>query len=240
MKSAGGATLTRLDDGSVLASGTNPDSDRYTIVTQTDLSEIVAIRIEALTDPSLPRGGPGRDNTNDPGNFAINKLTVNSANAAPGEASSELVFDKAWADHTNHPQERLLEGHWNIGGGGGRPHQALFLLQQPISHDDGARLVFQMQFQTAPEWPGQNLGRFRLSVAADANTWRNTMLAGGLKDVPGDWDRLAAAYYLVGDTQALDRLLEHKPQAAAGIGDLYASAEDWEASRRHLQPADFA
>jgi tetratricopeptide (TPR) repeat protein len=228
MKSAGGATLTRLDDGSVLASGTNPDSDRYTIVTQTDLSEIAAIRIEALTDPSLPQDGPGRDNTNDPGNFAINKLTVNSANAAQGESPSEVVFDQAWADRTNHPQESLLEGHWNTGGGGGRPHQALFRLKQPISHDDGARLVFQMQFQTAPEWPGQNLGRFRLSVAADAYTWRNTMLAGGLKDVPGEWDRLAAAYYLSGDTQALNRLLEHKPQAAAGIGDLYASSEDWE------------
>ena len=30
MESAGGATLTKLDDGSVLASGVNPDSDRYT------------------------------------------------------------------------------------------------------------------------------------------------------------------------------------------------------------------
>ena len=48
------------------------------------------------------------------------------------------------------------------------------------------------------------------------------------QDLPGEWDRLAAALYLVGDTQALEDLLEHKPQAAVGIGDLYASAEDWE------------
>jgi tetratricopeptide (TPR) repeat protein len=66
-----------------------------------------------------------------------------------------------------------------------------------------------------------------LSVA-DADAWRTTMLAGGLQDVPGEWDRLAAAYYLVGDTQALDRLLEHKPQAAVGIGDLHASADNWQ------------
>ena len=229
MESAGDATLTKLDDGSILASGKNPDSDAYTIIGEADASQISALRLEALTDPSLPNGGPGRDNSNDRGNFAIRKLTVSSAAGVRGEAASEVAFDQAWADHANHPQEGLLKGHWNIGGGGGQPHQALFLLQQRIRHDEGTRLVFQMQFQSSPNWPGQNLGRFRLSVAADAGIWRNTMLASLWQDLPNrDWDRLAVAYYLVGDTQALDRLLQHKPQAAAAIGDLHASAEEWE------------
>src|SRR5262249_62288930 len=31
-----------------------------------------------------------------------------------------------------------------------------------------------------------------------------------------------------GDKPALDRLLKHHPAAAAGIGDLYAAAQDWQ------------
>src|SRR5262249_37801632 len=60
LKSAGGATFTRLDDGSHLASGKNPDLDTYTFVAHTRLRNITAVRLEALADPSLVRGGPGR------------------------------------------------------------------------------------------------------------------------------------------------------------------------------------
>ena len=54
MTSAAGATLTRLPDGSVLAGGPNPGVDTYTIEATTELSGITALRLEAITDPSLP------------------------------------------------------------------------------------------------------------------------------------------------------------------------------------------
>jgi serine/threonine protein kinase len=60
MTSKGGATLTLQEDGSILASGKNPDRDDYSLVAKTDLEQITAIRLEALPDPSLPGGGPGR------------------------------------------------------------------------------------------------------------------------------------------------------------------------------------
>ncbi len=66
--STGGTTLTIAADGSVLASGTNPETDTYTITAAVPLKEITGIRVEALPDPSLPRGGPGRDYY---GNFMI-------------------------------------------------------------------------------------------------------------------------------------------------------------------------
>ena len=48
-------------------------------------------------------------------------------------------------------------------------------------------------------------------------------------DVADDpWLKLAAAYQVIGDQQALDRLLKHHPEAASVIGDLYADAQDWE------------
>ena len=56
------------------------------------------------------------------------------------------------------------------------------------------------------------------------------------------WAKLAAAYHVLGDQQALDKLLKHHPAAAAGIGDLYAAAEDWERAiaeyrKAHYRPA---
>jgi WD40 repeat protein/tetratricopeptide (TPR) repeat protein len=41
------------------------------------------------------------------------------------------------------------------------------------------------------------------------------------------WARLAAAYIVIGDQPASDRLLAAHPSAAAGIGDLYAEEQDW-------------
>jgi len=59
-----GEKLTVLKDGSILVAAGELESppilDTYCIRAETDLPMITAIRLEALTDPSLPRGGPGR------------------------------------------------------------------------------------------------------------------------------------------------------------------------------------
>lgn len=65
--STGGAELTELPDHSLLASGVAPELDDYVISGTIDpkslgsAKRLTALRIEALTDQSLPRGGPGRD-----------------------------------------------------------------------------------------------------------------------------------------------------------------------------------
>src|SRR5918912_3089304 len=53
-RSQGGATLTRLEDDSLLAGGQNPPKEVYEVVLRTDLVGITAIRLEALTHASLP------------------------------------------------------------------------------------------------------------------------------------------------------------------------------------------
>ena len=59
-----GVKLAVQDDGSILAAPNllevMPTLDTYTIRAATDLPRVTAIRLEALTDSSLPRGGPGR------------------------------------------------------------------------------------------------------------------------------------------------------------------------------------
>jgi hypothetical protein len=59
--SSGGTTLTRLDDGSILASGANPATDVYEITARASESRrITALRLEALVHDSLPHKGAGR------------------------------------------------------------------------------------------------------------------------------------------------------------------------------------
>ena len=60
----------RLDPGQ----RNEPDRDVYTVVARPGLNRIIAIRLEALPDPSLPGGGPGRHPGE--GNFDLNEWSV--------------------------------------------------------------------------------------------------------------------------------------------------------------------
>ena len=60
------------------------------------------------------------------------------------------------------------------------------------------------------------------------------------------WFKLAAAYDAIGDRKALDKLVKDHPEAAVGIGNLYAADEDWERAIAELRkflshgPADIS
>jgi WD40 repeat protein/tetratricopeptide (TPR) repeat protein len=92
MQSEGGANLTLKEDGSILAGGKNPDQDVYTLVARPGLDHITAIRLEALTDPSLPQGGPGRHPSD--GNFHLNELRVFSGGQPPALTNMIVVHDE--------------------------------------------------------------------------------------------------------------------------------------------------
>ncbi len=69
---ASGITLAAQADGSLLAIGTErPESDTYTLTVKSELRGITALRVEALTDDSLPANGPGRSEN---GNAVLSEL----------------------------------------------------------------------------------------------------------------------------------------------------------------------
>ncbi|HWI56716.1 MAG TPA: LamG-like jellyroll fold domain-containing protein, partial [Bacillota bacterium] len=86
--SANGATLTKLSDNSILAGGLAPDRDVYTVVAQTPLANITGVRLEVLTDPSLPFGGPGRESAN--GNFVLSEFQMQAAPLQAPETPAAL------------------------------------------------------------------------------------------------------------------------------------------------------
>src|SRR5262249_5610993 len=87
--------LTTLPDGSVLASGPNPDKDTFTVTATTKLQNITALRLEVLSDPSLPSKGPGRA---DNGNFVLNEFTVRAMTSGKGADAKPVELHKAVAD----------------------------------------------------------------------------------------------------------------------------------------------
>ena len=71
LESAQGVTLTLREDGSILASGTNPPIDTYTLSIADLPAGVTAIRLEVLPDDSLPQRGPGRAGN---GNFVLSEF----------------------------------------------------------------------------------------------------------------------------------------------------------------------
>jgi len=86
--SINGTTLTKQGDGSLLASGSLPGNDTYTVRTATTLVGITGFRLEALADPSLPTAGPGRQPEN--GNFVLSEFSV-TLTAVPEPRDTALL-----------------------------------------------------------------------------------------------------------------------------------------------------
>ena len=223
MKSEGGATLTLLDDGSILAGGTNPDRDVYSLVATTDLKEINAIRLEALPDSSLPSGGPGRSAN---GNFNLNELQVHSGDRPAALKDIRVAYDEA-EEYRNVIDGKIDETRgWSNHPRAGQANTALIATRIALAPKEDLR--FQLVFSRVPQWKQNSLGRFRLSISGDPQAIEqesNRLAVMGLAD---SWAKLAAAYHLLGDQPALETLLKRHPEAARGIGELYAAAGNWE------------
>ena len=244
MKSKGGATLSKLPDESILASGKNPLGDAYTIVAPTQVTQVSAIRLEALTHESLPNQGPGRSEQTR-GNFAMVNFTITAH--IPGTQPRPIEVSRVAADHYFLD---LTANHWNIEGGQGRPHTAVYLAKQPVDCKDGTRLEFQMEFYPGADWPLQNLGRFRLSVSSDPAAFDGEQTRFAAMKLTDPWAKLAVAYAVNGRndeaTRYFTRALERsegrearKPilELAAHFGDLLPALIERQPDEPQLQLA---
>jgi hypothetical protein len=161
--SSNGATLQRLEDGSVLSTGARPETDIVTVRADTELSRITAIRLEVLTDESLPHKGPGRQ---DNGNLHLSEfqMEVVRPGATEGEVSA-IGQATADFDQAGWTIQHAIDGNeataWGIYPKVGVPHQAVFVLDSPPEIGPGAVLVVTLK---QLHGGGHLIGRFRLSV----------------------------------------------------------------------------
>ncbi|HWE35813.1 MAG TPA: PSD1 and planctomycete cytochrome C domain-containing protein [Isosphaeraceae bacterium] len=166
MKSAGGATFKELDDNALEVGGTNAEFDTYTIVTACDLPEITAVRVEALADPRLVKGGPGRAPN---GNFDLTdlKLTIGPRYGIGAKTEAHLINPKASFEQAGLPVAAAIDDDpksgWAIDPQFGRDHAAAFELGNDVRNDAGATLTFRLDFRGNT---GHNIGRLRFSATS--------------------------------------------------------------------------
>jgi mono/diheme cytochrome c family protein len=168
-KSQGGAALTRLADGSFLASGKSPDNDTYTFVVHTRLKGITAVRLEALAHPSLVRGGPGRAEN---GNIALSDFRVTAAPLAGKGKPVAVKFSGARAtfEQKGLPVSAAIDADkrsaWAVDPQFGKDHAAVFTAAAPVGFDGGTVLTFTLEFKNNKR---HAIGRPRLSLSTAAS-----------------------------------------------------------------------
>lgn len=158
------------DDGAVLLVGSDPpDKDTYVVNATIDGaalkgSPIRGIRLDVLTDPTLPGTGPGRG---DPArtNFVLNEFEVEILGEA--DQSTRLAFTSAEADFSQGKYDAgsAIDGDaktgWAIAPQFKRPHHATFMLEEP--HVAGGKMNFRLTLRQN-FGKARSIGCFRVSV----------------------------------------------------------------------------
>lgn len=175
-----GTKFAKLADNSLLATGSSPPISIYSATVKTKLKGITGFRLEALTDPNLPAGGPGRA---DNGNFVLTEFRVEAAPENNLTKTNLVVLTNATADFSQEgfpvkaaidgdsgekPEKKSLKGDkkpgWaNAGGSDNRSkdNKAVFQTKEPLGFDEGTVLTFSLEQTHGTQ---HTLGRFRISA----------------------------------------------------------------------------
>ena len=225
-KSKLGAKMTLQPDDSILVSDENVLGDRYSVTWAFPAAiDLAALRLEALSDPTLPGRGPGRDPR---GVFAQNSWQLTVTPPDQGDPL-RLAFDHAWTAKQYAKFPITPDGRWNFESHQGTNGNAIWSTSIPLHIAAGSTLAIEMQCQQAGA-QAQNLGRFRLSATSDREALERNSKKTRAQTLASltSWARLASGYALLGDKLALDRLLARQPTAATGVGDVFSLDEDWD------------
>src|SRR5262249_51224237 len=141
---------------------------RFTL--HTELTDIAAIRIEALTHPSLVKSGPGRASN---GNFALTNFNVTAAPKSDPKktVTVKLIKPRATFEQKGLPVAAAIDADpvtsgWAIDPQFGKDHAAAFQFEKPVGFPGGTVLNILMQFQNNA---GHGMGRPRLSLATSTD-----------------------------------------------------------------------
>jgi mono/diheme cytochrome c family protein len=178
-------------DGSWLACGYAPTKMTQWFRVTNNVDGVTAFRLELLTDPNLPYGGPGRAFN---GTCALSEFMVEAMDAKhptnkvkvkwkeatadveqPERALEQNFYDKSTNSRSTGPIQFAIDGKdktaWGINVGPGRRNQdrkAVFVAEKPAGFTNGTYWRIGLQ-QNHGGWNSDdhmnnNLGRFRISA----------------------------------------------------------------------------
>jgi hypothetical protein len=191
--STGGERELPMKDGSMLAQGYAPTKHTVEFTARTELPRITAVRLELLTDPNLPGGGPGRSIkgagaltefmvdaalSETPDKFTKVKIARATADIDLPETPLEPKFnDKSGKRRVTGPIEFAIDGKedtaWGIDAGPGvrnQPRKAVFDFETPVENPNGTILRIRLKQDhggaNSDDNENNNLGRIRLSITS--------------------------------------------------------------------------
>jgi hypothetical protein len=175
--------LEQQRDGFILGSGDISKSDVYDLSFKAPIKGVTALKLEVASHPSLPNDGPGLTNYEGPlGGFFLSELQATQngqrVKIARAEATNDEEEDRisdaaakpqtkakakaAKARKTNNASATLdaeMSSGWQVLGGIGVQHAAVFQFEQPVDFTKGfdLKMLFEKHFACP-------LGHFRISV----------------------------------------------------------------------------
>lgn len=170
LTSQGGATFRMADDQFITATGENAATDRYVITADIEHDALTALRLETGVDKQLSGHGPGRSVN---GNVVLTdvKLTVDGKVQKLSAAAAD--FSQQDFDISLAIDDKPQTG-WAIHPEVGKPHAAMFALEQPLKSDKPLRVTVELAFES--RFAQHQLGIFRLAVTDAAQPLRTSTL----------------------------------------------------------------
>jgi hypothetical protein len=176
--SSEGAKLELQADNSILVKGKKPEKDIYSLEFSKPMKGILALRIEALPDASLPSSGPGRAAN---GNFVISEIKAElkqkDGKADPigfsaARADAEQTFaaeehtDGKWSAASTIDEKDDENNGWAILPESGKAHILVLSLTKPFDLADGQSLALEIKQNHGHG--NHTLGHFRVSATSSS------------------------------------------------------------------------
>jgi hypothetical protein len=185
--SAEGTWFDTTADGLVVLapSGRRKDGDKYVVTAQTFQTKIMALRLDALTDKSLPKKGPGLGND---GSFTLAEFQVLAQPLDPNSKEKAVVLELKAAmsafEEKTQPLKNAVDRNngtfWRAKDDGGKDNAAIFEIVGGLpGFTSGTLLTFELKFVN------QGLGRFRLAICTEPNpaTWAGEIMPQHLAEI---------------------------------------------------------
>lgn len=169
--SSANTKFIRQADGSLLATGTAPIKETLVFTSVIKTSNIRAIRLEALADPSLPKGGPGRAGN---GNFVLGDFKVTAGADGSSSIPEKMVFFRGEATYQQNTDSLSVAASldsdpvtgWAVDGQIGKSQAVAFYLAKPINSDGK---LLQLTITVICNHPNAQhvMGRIRFSITTE-------------------------------------------------------------------------
>jgi hypothetical protein len=169
--SLGGADLRIISNSIVQAEGPNPDNDTYVVTFQPGAGEWTGVRLETLTDESLPgnrvaRGGVG---------YCLTEVELHAEEN--GDARKlDIDGGSASLNETGFPFVAAFDGYprtgWGMRLGGSRRAYAAFTFAEPVRAGSNTLLCVTLRHDSLIR--RATVGKFRLAVTDVPNPTHHT------------------------------------------------------------------